>query len=272
MSSINLKDFQIGGDKLTIMAGPCAIESREMCFDVADKLKNICDTLDINYIFKASFDKANRSSINSKRGVGIEKGLEILQDVKNEIDVPVVTDVHESSQCAKAAEVVDILQIPAFLSRQTDLIVAAAKTGKIVNVKKGQFMSPWETQNIITKVKESGNDKVMICERGSSFGYNALIVDYTGMCEMQKYGCPIVFDATHSVQKPGGGGTITSGNREYVYPLSKAAIAIGINTLFMEVHPNPDKAISDAANQVPLMDAEKMFRNLKDIYEVCKNK
>ena len=260
--------FEIGNIKLTILAGPCAIESEEMSLEVAHKLKEICDRLDINYIFKSSFDKANRSSIHSPRGVGLEEGLKILKKVKDEVGVPVVTDVHEPWQCEKVAEVVDILQIPAFLARQTDLLVAAAKTGKVVNVKKGQFMAPWDMKNVVTKMKEAGNENVMLCERGSSFGYNNLVVDMTGLLEMRALGYPVVFDATHAVQKPGGKGSSTGGNREFVYPLMRAALAMGIDAVFAEVHPDPDNAFSDGPNQLRLDDIEEILTNAKRIYDL----
>ena len=260
--------FEIGNKKLTILAGPCAIESEEMSLEVAHKLKEICDRLDINYIFKSSFDKANRSSIHSPRGVGLEEGLKILKKVKDEVGVPVVTDVHEPWQCEKVAEVVDILQIPAFLARQTDLLVAAAKTGKVVNVKKGQFMAPWDMKNVVTKMKEAGNENVMLCERGSSFGYNNLVVDMTGLLEMRALGYPVVFDATHAVQKPGGKGSSTGGNRDFVYPLMRAALAMGIDAVFAEVHPDPDNAFSDGPNQLRLDDIEEILTNAKRIYDL----
>ena len=260
--------FEIGNKKLTILAGTCAIESEEMSLEVAHKLKEICDRLDINYIFKSSFDKANRSSIHSPRGVGLEEGLKILKKVKDEVGVPVVTDVHEPWQCEKVAEVVDILQIPAFLARQTDLLVAAAKTGKVVNVKKGQFMAPWDMKNVVTKMKEAGNENVMLCERGSSFGYNNLVVDMTGLLEMRALGYPVVFDATHAVQKPGGKGSSTGGNREFVYPLMRAALAMGIDAVFAEVHPDPDNAFSDGPNQLRLDDIEEILTNAKRIYDL----
>lgn len=258
----------IGNNKLTLIAGPCAIESEEMSLEVARNLKEICDRLDINYLFKSSFDKANRSSIYSPRGVGIERGLSILKKVKEEIGVPVVTDVHEPWQCEKVGKVVDVLQIPAFLSRQTDLLVAAAKTGKIVNIKKGQFMAPWDMKNIVTKMQESGNEKILLCERGTSFGYNNLVVDMTGLIEMRKLGYPIVFDATHAVQKPGGQGASTGGNREFVPYLAKAAVAVGIDALFAEVHPDPDNAFSDGPNQLKLEGIEKILKDINDIYKL----
>lgn len=262
--------FYVGKEKLTLLAGPCAIESEEMSLLVAKKLKKICDTLDINYVFKSSFDKANRTSIHSPRGVGLEEGLRILKKVKDEVGVPVVTDVHEPWQCEKVGEVVDIIQIPAFLARQTDLLVAAAKTGKVVNIKKGQFMAPWDMRNVINKMKEAGNEYIMLCERGSCFGYNNLVVDMTGLLEMRSLGYPVVFDATHAVQKPGGKGNATGGNREFVYPLIRSALAIGIDALFAEVHPDPDNAFSDGPNQLRLDDIEEILKNAKKIHDLVK--
>lgn len=248
-----LNKFSIGGNnRFTLIAGPCAIETEEMTMQVAAELKQICEELDINLIFKSSFDKANRSSVKAPRGLGMERGLEILKRIKTELNLPIVTDVHETWQCAPVAEVADMLQIPAFLSRQTDLLVAAAKTGKIVNVKKGQFMAPWDMKNVIDKLVDSGNENILLCERGSSFGYNNLIVDMTGLVEMRSYGYPVVFDATHAVQKPGGQGTSTGGNREMVPYLMRAALAVGVDAIFAEVHPNPDYAFSDGPNQIYL--------------------
>lgn len=271
IKKINVKDnLIIGGEKLTLLAGPCAIESEDMSLSVSKRIKQICDKLGINYIFKSSFDKANRSSINSPRGVGLEEGLRILKKVKEEVGVPVVTDVHEPWQCERVAEVVDVIQIPAFLARQTDLLVAAAKTGKVINVKKGQFMAPWDMKNVITKMEEAGNGNVMLCERGSSFGYNNLIVDMTGLLEMRALGYPVVFDATHSVQKPGGKGSSTGGNREFVYPLMRAALSVGVDAIFAEVHPDPDNAFSDGPNQLRLDDIEEILINAKKIYDLVK--
>lgn len=270
IKKIKLNNMEIGSENLTLIAGPCAIESEEMSLEVAKRLKEICDRLDINYIFKSSFDKANRSSIHSPRGVGIEEGLRILKKVKEEVGVPVVTDVHEPWQCKKAAEVIDMLQIPAFLARQTDLLVAAAKTGKVVNVKKGQFMAPWDMKNVVTKMQEVGNENILLCERGSSFGYNNLVVDMTGLLEMRALGYPVVFDATHSVQKPGGKGSSTGGNREFVYPLMRAALAIGVDAIFAEVHPDPDNAFSDGPNQLRLDEIEEILTNANKIYKLIK--
>lgn len=250
--TINSQCVAGGNRRFMLIAGPCAIESEEMTMQVASYLRQVCKELDIHFAFKSSFDKANRTSSLAPRGVGLEKGLQILKRVKEELDLPVVTDVHESWQCELVAEVADIVQIPAFLSRQTDLLVAAARTGKVVHVKKGQFMAPWDMKNVIRKLEETGNHRIMIGERGSSFGYNNLVVDMTGLVEMRSYGYPVVFDATHSVQKPGGQGTSTGGNRELVPYLMRAALAVGVDVIFAEVHPDPDHAFSDGPNQIRL--------------------
>lgn len=250
-----------------LIAGPCAIESEEMTMDIAEKMKAITDKLGIDYTFKGSFDKANRTSIHSKRGLGIDEGLRILQKVKNTYNIPVATDIHESWQAEPVGKVVDVVQIPAFLCRQTDLLVAAAKTGKCINIKKAQFLAPWDMKNCLQKVVESGNSNVMLCERGTSFGYNTLVVDMTGLVEMKKFGYPVIFDATHSVQKPGGKGDATGGNREYVEYLAKAAIAVGVDGLFMETHQNPDEAWSDGPNMVKLDDMEELLTKLVKVYE-----
>lgn len=250
-----------------LIAGPCAIESEEMAMNIAEKMKAITDKLGIDYTFKGSFDKANRTSIHSKRGLGIDEGLRILQKVKDTYNIPVATDIHESWQAEPVGKVVDIVQIPAFLCRQTDLLVAAAKTGKCINIKKAQFLAPWDMKNCLQKVVESGNSNVMLCERGTSFGYNTLVVDMTGLVEMKKFGYPVIFDATHSVQKPGGKGDATGGNREYVEYLAKAAIAVGVEGLFMETHQNPDEAWSDGPNMVKLDDMEELLTKLVKVYE-----
>ena len=250
-----------------LIAGPCAIESEEMAMDIAEKMKAITDKLGIDYTFKGSFDKANRTSIHSKRGLGIDEGLRILQKVKDTYNIPVATDIHESWQAEPVGKGVDIVQIPAFLCRQTDLLVAAAKTGKCINIKKAQFLAPWDMKNCLQKVVESGNSNVMLCERGTSFGYNTLVVDMTGLIEMKKFGYPVIFDATHSVQKPGGKGDATGGNREYVEYLAKAAIAVGVDGLFMETHQNPDEAWSDGPNMVKLDDMEELLTKLVKVYE-----
>lgn len=253
--------------KLILIAGPCVIESENMIMQTAKELKKITEQLPIDFYFKASFDKANRTSLDSYRGPGIQKGLEILKRVKEELGLRIVTDIHEPSQADQAASVCDIIQIPAFLCRQTDLLVAAAKTNKMINVKKAQFLAPWDMKNVINKIETSGNSKIMLCERGTSFGYNCLVVDMTSIYEMKKFSYPVVFDATHSVQKPGGNGTSTSGNRCYVEPLAKAAIAAGADALFMEVHPNPDKALSDGPNMVRLNEVKPMLERILKVYD-----
>ena len=250
-----------------LIAGPCVIESEEMVMSIAEKMKSITERLGIPYTFKASFDKANRTSINGKRGPGIEEGLKILEKVKTTFDLPVATDIHEPWQAEPVGKVCDIVQIPAFLCRQTDLLVAAAKTGKCINIKKAQFLAPWDMANCAQKVEQSGNSNIMLCERGTSFGYNNLVVDMTGLVEMKKLGYPVIFDATHSVQKPGGKGTSTGGNREYVEYLAKAAIAVGVDGLFMETHPSPDEAWSDGPNMVVLDKMEAMLEKLIKVYE-----
>ena len=254
-----------------LIAGPCAIESRDIVMHTADTLKQICERLGITLYFKSSYDKANRTSM-SDRGVGMEKGLEILQEVKSTFTLPILTDVHESWQCAPVAEVADVLQIPAFLSRQTDLLISAAKTGKIVNVKKGQFMAPWDIRGAIAKIEanqvrrlEGEKAGIWLTERGSSFGYGNLVVDMTSLVKMREYGYPVVFDATHSVQQPSSQSGITGGNREMVPHLIRAAAAVGIDGLFLEVHPEPEKAISDAANQVRLCDVELILNKILEI-------
>lgn len=255
-----------GGRPFALIAGPCIIESRDLCREVARAAKAICEPLGIPYIFKASFDKANRTSGTSFRGGGMEAGLEILAGIREEFGVPVLTDVHESLQCAPVAEAVDVLQIPAFLSRQTDLLIAAGETGKAVNIKKGQFLAPWDIKNAVAKVEATGNQKAMVCERGVSFGYNTLVVDFRSLPQMaQATGVPVVFDGTHSVQQPGGQGTASGGQREFIPHLSRAAVAVGIDVLFLEVHPEPEKALSDAATMLPLADLPALLRTLKAI-------
>lgn len=253
-----------------LIAGPCAIESRDIVMQTAETLQQICERLGITLYFKSSYDKANRTSL-SERGVGMEKGLEILQEVKSTFGLPILTDVHESWQCAPVAEVADVLQIPAFLSRQTDLLVAAAKTGKVVNVKKGQFMAPWDMRGAIAKIEEAKGERsnagIWLTERGSSFGYGNLIVDMTSLVKMREYGYPVVFDATHSVQQPSSQAGVTGGNREMVPHLIRAAAAVGIDGLFLEVHPQPEKAISDAANQVRLSEVEHILKQALAIEE-----
>ena len=270
MKTIMLNNFEIGGSKLTIMAGPCAIESKEICFEVCEKLKEITSKLDINYIFKASFDKANRSSLNSYRGLGIEKGLEILKETKEKYNVPVVTDIHEPYQAEMAANAADVIQIPAFLCRQTDLIVAAAKTGKIINIKKGQFLSPYQMKSIAKKVLDSGNDKILLTDRGASFGYNNLVSDMRGIKIMQDLGYPVIFDATHSVQIPGGKGTSSGGEKQFVPILAKAATAAGADGLFFEIHPDPKCALCDGDNMLKLSEVEDLFYTLNEIFKIVR--
>lgn len=270
VKKIKLKNFEIGGDKLTILAGPCVIESQDILNTTAEKLKEIAEKLDINFVFKASYDKANRSSIGSYRGPGIEKGLEMLAFVKKEFDIPIVTDIHSPEDATKAAKVADILQIPAFLCRQTDLLVAAAKTGKIVNIKKGQFLAPEQMNPLIKKVENSGNSNITLTDRGTTFGYNNLVSDFRAIPIMQESGYPVIFDATHSVQLPGGQGECSGGDRKFVPILAKAAMAAGANGLFFEVHPDPNKALCDGPNMIALKDAEKLFSICKEIFEIVK--
>jgi 2-dehydro-3-deoxyphosphooctonate aldolase (KDO 8-P synthase) len=250
----------------SLIAGPCVIESEEQVFTIASKMADITRRLGVPYHFKASFDKANRTSIDSFRGPGVEEGLKILTSVKQRIGIGICTDIHEPWQASLAAEVCDIIQIPAFLCRQTDLLVAAARTGKIVNIKKAQFMAPWDMKNCVEKVRASGNNKIMLCERGTSFGYNRLVVDMTSIPIMKSFGVPVLFDATHSVQLPGGNGRTTGGNRQYVEVLAKAAIAAGVDGLFMETHPDPDRALSDGPNMVPLDEMERLLAKLIMVY------
>lgn len=253
--------------KFILIAGPCVIETEKNIMQIAESMKGISERLELDYYFKASFDKANRTSISSYRGPGIDEGMRILQKVKEMFGLKICTDIHEPWQAEKAAEVADMLQIPAFLCRQTDLLVAAAKTGKLINVKKAQFLAPWDMSNVIKKIEEYGNQKIMLCERGTTFGYNTLVVDMTGITEMKKFGYPVVMDATHSVQKPGGKGNVTGGNREYVEPLAKAAIAAGADALFFEVHPDPDNAKSDGPNMVKLDEFEGLLRRIIKVYD-----
>lgn len=270
MKTIKLRDFVIGDDKLTIIAGPCAAESQEVLDETAKGLKEITKKLGINFIFKSSFDKANRSSIYSYRGPGLDKGLEMLQSVKDKFDIPIVTDIHTPDQAEPVSKVVDMLQIPAFLCRQTDLLVAAAKTGKIVNIKKGQFLAPEQMGQLVKKVEDSGNNQILLTDRGCSFGYNNLVVDFRAIPIMQTFGYPVVFDATHSVQLPGAQGTCSGGDRRFVPTLAKAAVAAGANALFFEVHPDPDKAKCDGPNMLYLKDAENVFRICKEIFELVR--
>ncbi len=247
---------------LSIIAGPCQMESREHAFDMAGKIKEIAEKLGIGVVYKSSFDKANRTSLNSKRGIGLEKAMDVFDDLKREFNIPVLTDIHTEEQCALVAPHVDVLQIPAFLCRQTDLLVAAAKTGRVINVKKGQFLAPWDMKNVLTKITESGNPNVMACERGVSFGYNTLISDMRALPIMAQFGSPVIFDATHSVQQPGGQGTSSGGQREFVETLARAAVAVGVAGVFLETHQDPDHAPSDGPNMVKLENLPKLLETL----------
>lgn len=253
--------------KFTLIAGPCVIESEDVVIQIATVLKEITQKLDLNLYFKASFDKANRTSYSSYRGPGIEEGLRILARIKQLYGIKICTDIHDVTQAKKVASVADMVQIPAFLCRQTDLLIAAAKTGKVILIKKGQFLAPWDMDNVAKKIEAFGNQNIMLCERGTCLGYNALVVDMTGIVEMKKYGYPVVMDATHSVQKPGGNGSYSGGNRTYVEPLAKAAIAVGADALFFEVHPDPDNALSDGPNMVKLGEFEQMLRRIIRVYD-----
>jgi 2-dehydro-3-deoxyphosphooctonate aldolase (KDO 8-P synthase) len=255
---------------LFVIGGPCVIESAEMCLLIADKVKGICDKLGLAYIFKASFDKANRSSKDSFRGPGIVEGVRILEKVKREVGVPVLTDIHESGQAAEAAGVVDVLQVPAFLARQTDLLQACGRTGRWINVKKGQFMSPAEMGNAVEKIKSTGNEQIILTERGTFFGYNRLVNDFTGLAVMKELGCPVVFDITHSTQQPAGMGTQSGGNPQYSPLLARAAVAAGVDGLFLECHPDPRHAKSDAATMMDLKDVEPLLAQCREIVELRK--
>jgi 2-dehydro-3-deoxyphosphooctonate aldolase (KDO 8-P synthase) len=257
---------------LALIAGPCQMESRDHALECALALKEIAEELKIGLVFKASFDKANRTSVKGARGMGMKAGLPVYAEIRERTGLPVVTDVHEADQCAPVAEVVDILQIPAFLCRQTDLLVAAAKTGRVVNVKKGQFLAPWDMVNVAAKVTESGNPNVMLTERGASFGYNTLVSDMRALPTMAEIGAPVIFDATHSVQQPGGKGASTGGQREFVPVLSRAAVAVGVAGLFIETHPDPDKAPSDGPNMVPLSEFKALIEELQAFDRLAKSR
>lgn len=253
------------GCPLALIGGPCVIESEDFTLKMAEQIAQVCDRLGISFIFKSSFDKANRTAIDSFRGQALDEGLRVLQRVKQEIGVPVLTDIHESCQAAPVAEVVDVLQIPAFLCRQTDLLVAAAATGRVVNVKKGQFLAPWDMKNVVRKLETAGTKRILLTERGTSFGYNTLVVDFRGLPQMREFGYPVVFDATHSVQMPGGQGNKSGGQRHFVPYLARAAAAIGVDALFMEIHENPDQALSDGPNMIPLAQLEAVLKQLLSV-------
>jgi 2-dehydro-3-deoxyphosphooctonate aldolase (KDO 8-P synthase) len=270
---VKCANFEIANNKsFTLIAGPCQLESEQHALDISKELKKITSELKINLIYKTSFDKANRTSLKGKRGMGLEKSLIIFDKIRNEVGVPVLTDIHTAEQCAIVAPHVDVLQIPAFLCRQTDLLVAASKTGKIINVKKGQFLAPWDMANVIKKLEESGNKNIMITERGASFGYNTLVSDMRALPIMAKFGYPIVFDATHSVQQPGGMGEKSGGQREFVPYLARAAIAVGVGAVFMETHEDPDNAPSDGPNMVPLNEIKNLLKQLVSIDSLIKSK
>jgi 2-dehydro-3-deoxyphosphooctonate aldolase (KDO 8-P synthase) len=247
---------------LSLIAGPCQMESRDHAFELAGQLKTLCAELGIGLGYKSSFDKANRTSLSGKRGIGLEKSLEVFADIKREFDLPVLTDVHTEEQCAVVGEVVDVLQIPAFLCRQTDLLIAAANTGRVINIKKGQFLAPWDMKNVLAKVMESGNPNVLLTERGASFGYNTLVSDMRSLPIMASLGAPVVFDATHSVQQPGGQGGSSGGQREFVETLARAAVAVGVAGVFIETHEDPDNAPSDGPNMVPIKDMRRLLETL----------
>lgn len=253
------------GNPFFLIAGPCVIEGEEICLDIAAQLKRLTSELAIPFIFKSSFDKANRSSINSFRGLGVKEGLNILSLIKKELNIPILSDVHRISQINMVEDVLDMIQIPAFLSRQTDLILEASKTGKPINIKKGQFMAPWEIRNTVKKIESTGNKKILITERGTSFGYNNLVVDFRGLEIMKEFGYPVGFDATHSVQLPGGGGDVSSGESRFAFPLAKAAVAVGCDFLYMEVHKNPEKALCDGPNMLSLEELKPILEKTKQI-------
>jgi len=268
---INIGDIPVGGDNpLTFILGPCQLENRDHAMFMAEKITKLCAPSSSNFIFKSSFDKANRSSIASARGVGIEEGLRILEEVKLTFNCPVITDIHTVSQCVTVSEVVDVLQIPAFLSRQTDLLIAAGKTGKPINVKKGQFLAPWEMTNVAEKIASTGNKKILLCERGTSFGYNTLVNDFRGLEIMAETGYPVIFDATHSVQQPGGRGNSSGGERKFVAALARAACAVGVAAVFIETHQEPDNAPCDGPNMIDLADLQKLIEKLRVIDELSK--
>ena len=270
-SVVKIGDISVGGESpLVFILGPCQIENRDHALFMAENIAKVCEPSSSKFIFKSSFDKANRSSITSSRGIGIEEGLKILEEVKSTFRCPVITDVHTVPQCGIVAEVVDVLQIPAFLSRQTDLLIAAGETGKPLNVKKGQFLAPWEMANVAEKIASTGNKKILLCERGTSFGYNTLVNDFRGLEIMAETGYPVVFDATHSVQQPGGRGNSSGGERKFVATLARAACAVGISAVFIETHQDPDNAPCDGPNMIDVADLQKLIEKLRLIDELSK--
>ena len=268
---VNCGNIEISNDnKICIIAGPCQLETEQHAMDMAGKIQEITKKLGLGFIYKTSFDKANRTSLKGKRGMGLEKSLPIFDKIKKEINVPILTDIHTTEQCSIVSDHIDVLQIPAFLCRQTDLLIAAAKTKKIINVKKGQFLAPWDMANVIKKIEDSGNKKILVTERGASFGYNTLVSDMRSLPIMSKFGFPIVFDATHSVQQPGGMGEKSGGQREFVPHLARAAIAVGIGAIFIETHEDPDNAPSDGPNMVPLNEVKVLLKKLTEIDKLVK--
>ena len=268
---VKCSNFEIANDKpFTLIAGPCQLENEQHAIKMSSELKKITSELGINLIYKTSFDKANRTSLKGKRGMGLEKSLPVFDKIRKEVGLPVLTDVHTAEQCSIVAEHVDVLQIPAFLCRQTDLLIAAAKTGKIINVKKGQFLAPWDMANVIKKIEDTGNKNILITERGASFGYNTLVSDMRALPIMSKFGFPIEFDATHSVQQPGGMGEKSGGQREFVPYLARAAIAVGVGAIFMETHEDPDNSPSDGPNMVPIKEVKSLLKKLTEIDKLVK--
>lgn len=271
--SLALGGFSVGGRApIFLITGPCQLESLDHARMMAEGIAQACSETKTNFVFKASYDKANRSSITATRGLGIDEGLRILDIIKREFDVPVITDVHETAHCAPAAEVCDVLQIPAFLCRQTDLLVAAGETGRIINIKKGQFLAPWDMTHVAAKVAATGNENIMLCERGTSFGYNALVTDFRGLPQMAQTGYPVIFDATHSVQQPGGQGTSSGGQRQFAPVLARAACAVGVSGLFIETHQDPDNAPSDGPNMIPLHEMAELIKDLRAFDDLHKSR
>ena len=271
--TVTIGNITIGNDApIALIAGPCQLESLEHARMMAEHISEACEQSGVRFVFKASYDKANRSSLGTHRGLGMEKGLEILSRIRKEFGVPVLTDVHEPSHCAPAAEVCDILQIPAFLCRQTDLLLAAGRTGRAVNIKKGQFLAPWDMGNVAEKVASTGNNNIMLCERGTTFGYNTLVTDFRSLPTMATTGWPVVFDATHSVQQPGGKGTSSGGQREFVVPLARAAVAVGVSAVFIETHEDPDNAPSDGPNMVPVGRLKNILTQMSEIDRIVKSR
>lgn len=272
-NSLALNGFSVGGQApIFLITGPCQLESLDHARMMAEGIARACSETKTNFVFKASYDKANRSSIKAERGMGIDEGLRILDIIKNEFKVPVLTDVHETSHCAIAAEVCEVLQIPAFLCRQTDLLLAAGETGRTINIKKGQFLAPWDMENVAAKVAATGNENIMLCERGTSFGYNALVTDFRGLPTMGRTGYPVIFDATHSVQQPGGNGSSSGGQREFAPVLARAACAVGVSGLFIETHQDPDTAPSDGPNMIPLHDMAELIKDLRAFDDLFKSR